>query len=91
MVEGVRFSGRIEFFDPDAGKGLAVIEIPAEHVATLGGRRQFRVTGTLNGTPFTGSTMARKGGSFCVAVSKAALASAGLGMGDQAEVTLARP
>jgi len=90
MAEGVRFSGTIEFFDPEAGKGLAVIEIPAEHVATLGGRKQFRVTGTLDGTPFTGSTMARKGGSFCVAVSRAALSAAGLAMGDPAEVTLAR-
>jgi hypothetical protein len=90
MAEGIRFRGRLEFFDPEAGKGLTVIEIPSEHVAPLGGRKQFRVTGTLNGTPFTGSTMARKGGSFCVAVSKAAMVSAGLGTGDRAEVTLAR-
>jgi hypothetical protein len=34
--------------------------------------------------------MARKGGSFCVAVNKATMASAGLGMGDRADVTLTR-
>jgi hypothetical protein len=34
--------------------------------------------------------MARKGSRFCVAVSKAAMSSAGLQVGDGAEVTLAR-
>ena len=90
MPNEIRFSGEIEYFDPASEKGLAVIDIPREHVAVLGGLKQFRVTGTLNATPFTGSTMARKGGRFCVAVSKAAMASAGLRVGDPAQVTLAR-
>jgi hypothetical protein len=69
---------------------LAVIDIPAEDVDNLGGRRQFRVEGTINARPFTGSTMLVAGGGYCVGVSKAALKAAGAAVGDEVEVTLER-
>jgi len=50
---------------------LAVVNIPAALVVDLGGRLQMRVTGNLNGTPFTGSTMLVAGGGLCVGVSEA--------------------
>jgi Domain of unknown function (DUF1905) len=66
----------------DKPGGLAVVDIPETLVAELGGRRQMRVIGTLNGTPFTGSTMLVGGGGLCVGVSRAALKAAGASTGD---------
>jgi len=59
-------------------------------VMPLGGRRQYRVQGSLDGTAFTGSTMLVAGGGFCVGVSRAALKAAGREIGDEVDVTLER-
>jgi hypothetical protein len=58
-------------------------------VDKLGGRRQVRVTGTLDGAPFTGSTMLVAGGGLCVGVSRAALQAAGASLGDDVELSIA--
>jgi hypothetical protein len=85
----VAFGGRVRHWREDPPGGLAVIDIPEEHVAALGGRRQYRVSGTLDGTAFSGSTMLVAGGGFCVGVSKAALKAAGVNVGDAVAVELA--
>jgi hypothetical protein len=59
-------------------------------VAELGGRRQMRMAGSLNGVPFTGSTMLVAGGGFCVGVSRAALDASGVSVGDEVSVQLER-
>ena len=84
------FHGRIRRWREDQVGGLAVIDIPPDLVTELGGRRQMRVAGSLNGTPFTGSTMLVAGGGFCVGLSKAALKASGLAVGDEADVALER-
>ncbi len=84
------FPGRIRRWREDQAGGLAVIDIPPDLVAGLGGRRQMRMNGSLNGMPFTGSTMLVTGGGFCVGVSKAALKASGLSVGDVADVVLER-
>jgi len=84
------FRGRVRQWSDDKPGGLSVIDIPAELVAELGGRRQMRMAGTLNGVGFTGSTMLVAGGGFCVGVSKAALKSAGVAVGDEVDVELDR-
>jgi hypothetical protein len=84
------FHGRIRRWREDQVGGLAVIDIPPDLVTELGGRRQMRVAGELNGTPFTGSTMLVAGGGFCVGLSKAALKASGLSVGDEADVVLER-
>ena len=88
MAEAVRFSAIIRRWDPDKPGGLAVIDIPADAVEALGGRKQHRVTGTLNGAPFKGSTMLVKGGGFAVGASKATLAAAGCAVGDEVVLEL---
>jgi hypothetical protein len=72
----------------DKAGGLAVVDIPADLVVGLGGRRQMRVTGTLNDSPFTGSTMLVAGGGLCVGVSKAALSAAEAAVGDEVRLTI---
>lgn len=87
----VTFRGRVRRWREDKPGGLAVVDVPPELVADLGGRRQMRVTGTVAGTAFTGSTMLVAGGGFCVGVSKAVLTAAGVSVGDEVEVTLEPP
>jgi hypothetical protein len=48
------------------------------------------MTGSLNGVPFTGSTMLVAGGGFCVGVSRAALPASEVSVGDEVEVQLER-
>jgi NaMN:DMB phosphoribosyltransferase len=87
---GVAFRGRVRFWDEASGRGLAVVDVPTDLVAALGGRRQYRVTGTIAGAPFTGSGMLVAGGGYCVGVSKGALKAAGTSVGDEVEVSIAR-
>lgn len=49
----------------------------------------MRVTGTLNGKPFTGSTMLVAGGGLGVGVSKVALHAAAAEVGDDVALSLA--
>jgi hypothetical protein len=84
----VAFSGCVRRWREDKPGGLAVVDIPAVLVADLGGRRQMQVTGDLNGTPFTGSTMLVAGGGLCVGVSKAALAAAKAVVGDEVQLSI---
>jgi hypothetical protein len=86
----VAFRGRVRRWREDKPGGITVVDIPSELVVGLGGRRQMRVTGTLDGTPFTGSTMLVAGGGFCVGVSRAALRAAGAEVGDDIDVEIER-
>jgi hypothetical protein len=88
MAGPVSFRGRVRRWDESKPGGLAVVDIPAEHVAELGGRRQYRVEGTLNGAPFGGSTMLVAGGGFAVGVSKASLGQAAADVGDEVELVV---
>ena len=91
MDDSVTFRGRVRRWDETKPGGLRVVDIPAEHVPTLGGRRQYRVEGTMNGAPFGGSTMLVAGGGFAVGASKASLKAAGADVGDEVELVLGRP
>ncbi|TCC56396.1 DUF1905 domain-containing protein [Kribbella pittospori] len=90
MGTTVEFSGTVRRWNPDKPGGLAVVDVPDDCVTQLGGRKQRRVTGTLNGAEFAGSTMLVAGGGFCVGVSKAALKAANAAVGDDVEVVLQR-
>ena len=90
MTERVEFRGRVRRFKEDAPGGLAVVDVPAELVGRLGGRRQYRVVGTLNGSDYAGSAMLVAGGGFSVSVSKAVLDSAGAALGDDVALTIER-
>jgi hypothetical protein len=76
--------------DEAAGGGLAVVDVPAERVVALGGRRQHRVAGTLSGAPFSGRAMLVAGAGFGIGVSRAALKVAGAEVGGEVEVAVRR-
>ncbi len=48
----------------------------------------MRVTDTLNGAPFTGSTMLVAGGGLCVGVSRAALQAASAALADEVDLSI---
>jgi len=50
----------------------------------------MRMGGSLDGVPFTGSSMLVAGGGFCVGVSRAALQASGVFIGDEVDVQLER-
>jgi hypothetical protein len=90
VSEPISFRGRVRRWRDDLRGGLAVVDIPPELVEPFGGRRQFRVMGTLNGADFTGSTMLVAAGGFCVGVSRAALKAAAAADNQDVDVSLAR-
>ena len=78
MVDDITFVATIRYFRPELGSGLAVAEVPPELVATLGGLKQLRVVGTINGAAYTSSTMPAGGGRLAVSVSKAMMKAGGV-------------
>jgi hypothetical protein len=87
-MEPIRFAGQIRYWKPEQSSGLAVVDIPAAHVQTLGGLKQQRVQGTVRGAEFTSNVMPAGGGRLALSVSKAMLSAARLGVGDEAEFEL---
>ena len=76
----------VRWWKPDKPGGLAVADLPPEVAAALGGLRQRRVTGAINGQPYVSSVMPAGGGVLCLSVSRAMLKAAGPAIGDALEV-----
>ena len=87
-MEGIRFTGQIRYWNPEKASGLAVADIPAEHVTPLGGLKQQRVRGTIGGAEFTSNVMPAGGGRLALSVSKAMMTAAKAGIGDEAEIEI---
>ncbi len=54
--------GTIRYFRPAQQGGLAVVDIPHDVATALGGLKQLRIRGLMNGTEFTSNTMPASGG-----------------------------
>lgn len=89
-MDALRFSGRIRYWNPDKASGLAVVDIPTEHVEAIGGLKQQRVHGTVGRADFTSSVMPAGGGRLALSVSKAMMQAAGVAVGDTAEFAILR-
>jgi len=85
MAGSVRFKTTLE----SARGGGAVARIPKEHVAPLGGLKQMRILGTVNGVAFRSSTMPYRGG-FYLGLHKATREAAGIEFGDPIEIEITR-
>lgn len=69
------------------GPGATVLLIPADVATALGGLKQQRVIGSVNGgEPFTTSTYPWKGVGLYVGVPKASRDAVGVGLGDEVEL-----
>jgi len=87
MGETHRFRGVIE---AARGPGAAVILVAPEVATALGGLKQMRVTGKLNGVSFQSSTYPWKGTGLYLGLHKATREAAGVAVGDEVEVEVAR-
>jgi hypothetical protein len=85
MAETLRFSGVIEA----ASGGGAAVRVPPEVATELGGLKQMRVFGTIDGTDFRSSTMPYRGGLY-MGVHKATREAAGVAIGDEIDVVVTR-
>lgn len=86
----MKFTSTIRYFRPEKASGLAVADIPTEHVAPLGGLKQQRVRGTINGGEYASNVMPAGQGRLALSVSKAMLKAGGVDIGDAAEFEIER-
>ena len=87
---GKKFRATIRYFRPEQNAGLAVLDVAKDVAADLGGLKQARVKGTLNGVAFNSNVMPAGGGVLALSLSQKLLASAKLKVGDSANVELER-
>ena len=87
-MEPIRFTGKIRYWDPTKGSGLAVVDIPGDHVRDLGGLKQQRARGTLAGAEYASSVMPAGNGRLALSVSKAMMAASHLTVGDDADIEI---
>ena len=87
-MEPIRFRSEIRYWNPETRSGLAVADIPSEHIATMGGLKQQRVHGRLGSAAFTSNVMPAGGGRLALSVSKAMQNDAGVAIGDAIEVEI---
>jgi hypothetical protein len=85
-----RCKSTIRRWKPGAAGGLAVADLPPKVESALGGLKQMRVRGTLNGADFASSVMAAGGGVLCLSVSKAMMSAAGVDVGDEVSIAVER-
>ena len=87
-MDPIRFAGTIRYWDAAKGSGLAVVDIPAEHVEALGGLKQQRARGRVAGSPFASNVTPAGSGRLALSVSKAMMSAAHLVIGDEAEIEI---
>ena len=87
-MDPIRFRSEIRYWNPEKQSGLAVADIPTEHIGAIGGLKQQRVRGRIGGAAFTSNVMPAGGGRLAISVSKAMQRDAGVGIGDPVEVEI---
>lgn len=87
-MEPIRFSSTIRHWNPEQQRGLAVADVPPEHIPAIGGLKQQRVHGRIHGAAFVSNVMPAGGGRLALSVGKAMQAAAKVGIGDAIEVEI---
>ena len=86
MAEEHRFRARLE----EARAGGAIVLLPGDVAQALGGLKQMRVIGSVNGVAYQSSTMPYGGRGLFMGVHKATRAAAGVELGEMIDVVVAR-
>ena len=76
------FKAVIRYWRPEQRSGLAVADLPARQIKVLGGLKQQRVHGTINGAAYQSNVMPAGSGRLALSVSKKMMADAGAAVGD---------
>lgn len=85
-MSALRFTAVLE----EARAGGAVVLVPREVASALGGLKQMRVFGTLDGVDYRSSTMPYGGRGLFMGVHKATRQAAGVAIGDVVEIEVTR-
>jgi hypothetical protein len=86
----MKFKAAIRHWRPEQKSGLAVADIPSEHIAPLGGLKQMRVQGTINGADYQSNVMPAGSGRLALSVSQKMLKAGGVAVGDEAQFEIER-
>lgn len=87
-MDPLTFTSQIRYWNPERSSGLAVADVPPEHVPALGGLRQQRVRGTLGGAAFASNVMPAGGGRLALSVSKTMMTAGGAAIGDEVRIEI---
>lgn len=90
MAAASRFRAKVRYFRPELKSGLAVVDIPKSVTTELGGLKQMKVRGKLNGVDFNSNTMPAGGAVLALSLSRKLLDSARVKVGDEIDVELER-
>jgi Bacteriocin-protection, YdeI or OmpD-Associated/Domain of unknown function (DUF1905) len=84
--------GTLDFYAVvrSAAGGGALVALPAEAAEVFGTRARFPVRAMCNGVEYRGSTMPMGDGLFCLGLTKAVRAEAGVAIGDEIHVVVVR-
>jgi len=85
-VSALRFTATLE----EARAGGATVLVPPDIASALGGLKQMRVFGTLNGVEYRSSTMPYGGRGLFMGVHKATRQATGVDFGDLVQVEITR-
>jgi hypothetical protein len=86
----MHFQATVRYWNPERQSGLAVADVPGEHIAQLGGLKQMRVRGTINGAEYVSNVMPAGSGRLALSVSKKMMTAAGINVGDEARFEIER-
>jgi Domain of unknown function (DUF1905) len=64
--------------------GLAIADVPDNHISALGGLKQRRVRGTINGVEYTSNVWPAGSGRLALTVSQKMMKAGGIEVGDSA-------
>jgi Domain of unknown function (DUF1905) len=87
-MDPIRFRAPIRYWNVEKQSGLAVTDIPAEHIPAIGGLKQQRVRGSIGGSEFASNVMPAGDGRLALSVSKAMMSSAGATVGNEVDVEI---
>ena len=87
-MDPLRFGAHVRYWNPDKPGGLAVADVPPEHVHVFGGLKQQRIRGSVGGVEFASNVMPAGGGRLALSLSQAIMKAAGISVGADAEFTI---
>ncbi len=90
MTDSDTFRGTVRYFRADQASALAVVDLPPDVTARLGGLKQIRVRALVNGQPFVSNTMPGGGGRLALSLSRQIVTATGLHFGEQADFAVER-
>ena len=86
----MKFQATIRYWRPEQKSGLAVADIPSEHVGAFGGLKQMKVRGTINDAEYHSNVMPAGSGRLALSVSQKMMKAAVVKVGDTAKFEIER-